>query len=413
MADKFREEIKHLNKQGYQWVGDIFPIAYGHAAPAGFAGKRDEKQRRFNRMVHLSMQPGDASIEEFASGLVVPIPGDSLWCNWLAFGEFQGEYMAESSDGEILRTLAAFHKILDAYEVDRQEFHARMMLRNEQVFEEWLADYAEREGMFVESARRQVLEERKATTRSANGVGGSAIAKRPTALPRHPFSWYEARYAQFSDGIDVIDRNWKQSYEHKRKMIEEAKAEREKTRKTVTGLTISDMNAAGVTYSQLDAKESYRIDDETKEIVIVRTRDGKFLRGTGKFVARLLGEQSEVLKTAKSAPIHANRGTAKQIPSPSVEKAAPKPEMVANEPKKQAKTEKKAAPKPKRAPGRPRKAIDTAKEAVDPLKGVVNPLPEDRSGWKGTRKRRSCVTTKDAYDSASGCLAIGAMFARR
>lgn len=404
---EFRNEIEHLNKQGYQWIGDVYPITYGHVSPAGFAGKPDEKQQRFNRMVHLSQWPHDASKKDFENELVVHIPSDSVWCHWLAFGEFTDEFLAKNTDGMILHTLARFHKIVEAYGCDRQEFYARMLLHNEQADEEWLADYADRSGMTVESARHQIAEERKAITKSANGV---EAASRATRKPRHPFSWYEARYEPYGEGFDPVDRNWKQSYECIREKIEREKAEREKSRKVISGLTIADMNAAGISYSDINDTESYRIDAETKEIIVIRTSTGKFLRGTGKYVARLLdGTEGKQIPVQNEAP-KPKPVVSKPISAPETEKVAPTPKGVTNEPKKAA-TE--AQPEPKKQPVKPQEVVWAPKEEFDPLKGVVNPRPKDKSGWKGTRKRRSCVTTRNAYDSAEGCLAIGAMYARR
>lgn len=44
---------------------------------------------------------------------------------------------------------------------------------------------------------------------------------------------------------------------------------------------------------------------------------------------------------------------------------------------------------------------------------IVDPYPTDTSGWKGTRKRRSCVSKRNTHESMVGCMAIGAMFARK
>lgn len=99
----------------------------------------------------------------------------------------------------------------------------------------------------------------------------------------------------------------------------------------------------------------------------------------------------------KIAPKPTKPVARKAAPKRGVAKVAKKPVAVnRDEPKKP------SAPKVVREP------IDE----VNPLEGVVNRRPKDRSGWAGTRKRRSCVTRKDAWDSAEGCRAIGAMFSR-
>ena len=116
-------------------VSELFPITYGHKAPNGFDCKPDYKQQRFNRMVHLSQWPHDASIAEFNDNLVVHIPSDRIWCHWLAFGKFPDRYMATTKDAEILDTLARFHAITKAYDCDRQEFSARVKFCNELVDE--------------------------------------------------------------------------------------------------------------------------------------------------------------------------------------------------------------------------------------------------------------------------------------
>ena len=285
--DELRKKVDQLKSAGYQWVGDVYPIAHGHVAPAGFAGKPDERQRKFNFMVHVSQSQcrQDATIEDYKAGLVVGIPNDSLWCRWLIDGKLPDWYLGNASDEEILRTLALYHRVVDAFGMDRKEFHTRKFLYNEQVFEEWLVDYAERSGMHVESARNQVREERENRARSCGHVPGEA---RRHGTPRHPSAWYEERYGIYSDEMDPVDHDWTKSYECIRERIEREKVERESERKKQVGLTVSDMNAAGVTYKQLKSTETYRIDMDTKEIIIVRTRDGRFLRGTGKYVARLL-----------------------------------------------------------------------------------------------------------------------------
>ena len=106
------------------------------------------------------------------------------------------------------------------------------------------------------------------------------------------------------------------------------------------------------------------------------------------------------------------------IDAPKPNYRTPEPTPVATKPEpKPMKVTQKPAPKPTPKKAKPRKATTKRKKAApaptvqhNPLDGVVNPRPQDKSGWKGTRKRRSCVTTYDAYDSAAGCLAIGAMF---
>ena len=92
---------------------------------------------------------------------------------------------------------------------------------------------------------------------------------------------------------------------------------------------------------------------------------------------------------------------------PAAKKAVPKRAKAVSEPKKPVAVNKDEPKKPA-AP----KAVREPIEEVNPLEGVVNRRPKDRSGWAGTRKRRSCVTRKDAWDSAEGCRAIGAMFSR-
>lgn len=111
-------------------------------------------------------------------------------------------------------------------------------------------------------------------------------------------------------------------------------------------------------------------------------------------------------KAKKQAEIRPLADSCEPKCAPVTPKVDQVPKHVQNEPKK-------AAQKPKRAPGRPRKAIGTTKETVDSLNGVVNPIQEDRSGWKGTRKRRSCVSKRNTHESVAGCMAIGAMFARK
>lgn len=412
VTDELRNEIDHLNRSGYEWVGDVYPVTYGYVAPEGFGRRPDEKQRKFNFMVHVAQGScrQDATIAQYKAGLVVGIPNDTVWCHWLVNGVFPNDFMADSTDEMILKTLALFHKVVDAYGVDRQEFYARMMLRNEQAFEEWLEDYARREGMFVESARIQVMEERATAARSANRVGGSTPACDMQKEPRHPFSWYEKRYEPYGDGIDVVDHDWRKSYEHIREKIDAEKRRRDSERKEVPGLTIADMHAAGVSYSDIKKTEAYRIDGKTKEIIVVRRSDEKFLRGTGKYVARLIDNApQERHEVASEQPTeHGAKVMAEEPENDVVMPREPAPAQVpANNEAKRTPAQKKSAKKCVARPPKPEK------EPFDPLAGIVNPRPQDKSGWKGTRKRRSCVTTMDAYDSADGCLAIGAMFARK
>lgn len=220
---EFENRVKVLEQFGHKWVGNIYPIAYGEKAPAGFAGIPDEKQQRFNRMVHFSMHPSDASMAEFRNGMVVRIPNDSVWCHWLATGIVPDEFLVNNSDMEIFETFAHFRAVLNAFRCDRAEFHARMMLRNEQVFEEWLEDYAERNGMFVESARFQVMEERANAARSAGSVAGT-VTRKAEGTPRHESSYYESHCTPLVGKHDVIDHDWQKSWEwaHKRNKQEVA-----------------------------------------------------------------------------------------------------------------------------------------------------------------------------------------------
>ena len=110
-------------------------------------------------------------------------------------------------------------------------------------------------------------------------------------------------------------------------------------------------------------------------------------------------------KPQQQAEIRPLVASSKPKCAPATPKVVQVPKSVQNEPK----TAPRTAQKRNQAK---RTVVRAEKEPFDPLKGVVNPRPQDKSGWKGTRKRRSCVTTRNAYDSADGCLAIGAMFAR-
>lgn len=157
-------------------VSDIYPITYGVKEPSGFGGTPDEVQMRFNRLISLSMHPHTASRDEIRDGMVVGIPSDRGWSHWLAFNEVD----ASLTGHRLLEVLAGYKAVLDAIGAaigqpgfGRKDYYARICLRNEQVFEEWLADYAEREGMCVEQARMCVLEERESAARSAGGACGA------------------------------------------------------------------------------------------------------------------------------------------------------------------------------------------------------------------------------------------------
>lgn len=117
--------------------------------------------------------------------------------------------------------------------------------------------------------------------------------------------------------------------------------------------------------------------------------------------------------TAKRTVSKPKAVVSRPFSAPNAEKVEPTPKKAANEPKKAPVAAQEKPSEPKKRPAKPQKVVWAPKEEFDPLKGVVNPRPQDRSGWKGTRKRRSCVTRADAYDSSAGCLAIGAMFARK
>lgn len=110
-------------------------------------------------------------------------------------------------------------------------------------------------------------------------------------------------------------------------------------------------------------------------------------------------------KAQKQAQIRPLVASSKPKCAPATPKVVQVPEQAQNEPK--------TAPKTVQKRNQAKRTVVRAeKEPFDPLKGVVNPRPQDKSGWRGTRKRRSCVTTRNAYDSAEGCLAIGAMLTR-
>ena len=279
-------------------VSDIFPITYGHQAPEGFGGKPDEVQMRFNRVIHHAQHPHDATYAEFDAGIVIAALPDP---HWLAFCEVD----AKLTDEETLRMLAQEKVILDAIgraigqeNFGRKDYSARIELRNEQVFEEWLIDYAERQGMFVESARNDVLEARKAATRSANAVPGASS-----------YEWRKVPELEELDlsGIKVCDpvyHDKRLSHEWTRERIERDKQARKLAAEHSTGLTIKDLNDLSLSYSQIKATETFRA-DETGEVSVVVTKTGKLVRKTGKFVERLIPKAKPTKKAPTAAQIGA------------------------------------------------------------------------------------------------------------
>lgn len=98
------------------------------------------------------------------------------------------------------------------------------------------------------------------------------------------------------------------------------------------------------------------------------------------------------------------------VSAPKAENVAPKHANVANEPEKDTPKPKKSAPKPKK---RTYKRKATTKKQPEKTVVAEDKPHQDTSGWKGTRKRRSCVSKRNTHDAAVGCMAIGAMFARK
>lgn len=261
-------------------VSDLFPVTYGKKAPLGFGGKPDETQRLFNRVTHLAMWPHDASYDEIDAGMVINIPD---WAHWLVSGRLP----ASLSDEAVCRTLALYKAVLDAVGraigVDgfgRRDFLARRLLGNEQVFEEWLADFARREGMSLESARAHVLEARATAASSARSAAGRMEheATRRAEIVDFDLSGYD---------FDPVCHDRKVSYQWTREEIERKKVDAEKARQEAPGLTIRDMNELGISYKDLKSTQSYGV-DENAEVVVTATKTGRILSRTGKFVARIL-----------------------------------------------------------------------------------------------------------------------------
>lgn len=193
-------------------ISEIFPITYGFKAPVGFGGTPDYVQQRFNRVIHLSQWPHDASYDEIDAGLVISIPG---WAHWIAFGELA----TGLNENEVKQALACYKATLDAIanaigvtSFGRCDYYARIQLSNEQVFEEWLADYASREGMAVDVARRSVMEERKNAARAAGRVAGDTSRReyQRAELEDYDLSGYE---------FDPVRRDHRLSYEFIRAQI--------------------------------------------------------------------------------------------------------------------------------------------------------------------------------------------------
>lgn len=264
----------------YRRVSDIFPITYGKKAPSGFGGAPDIVQQRFNRLVHLSIWPHDASYAEIDAGMVVSIP---RWEHWVVFGELPSEL----SDDQVREVLAAYKATLDAIAraigvstFDRHDYHARITLRNELVFEEWLVDFAEREGMFVESARAYIRETQEAAASSARSAVGH--------IEREP-----GRKAEIEDfdlsgyAFDPVCHDRSVSFERTREEIAARKERMAEERKNTRGLTIRDMNELGLSYRDIDGRHGYRIADDA-EVVVVSLKTGKVTGHTGKFVARIV-----------------------------------------------------------------------------------------------------------------------------
>ena len=274
-------------------VSEIFPITYGEKAPAGFGGKPDEVQMRFNRVIHFAQHPHDATYAEFDAGMVIAIPTDPDWTHWLAFCEVDA-----SMSNEKAMMLLAYHKsVLDVIgrvigqdNFGRKDYFARVELHNEQVFEEWLIDYAGRQGMSLEDARADVMEARKAATRSANAVPGSQDIKwrKVPELDELDLSGY--------DGGDAVCHSKWRSHEHTRESLHNPALEQS------TGLTIRDLNDLDLSYSQIKATETFRA-DETGEVSVVVTKTGKLVRKTGKFVERLIQKAKPTKKAPKVAQV--------------------------------------------------------------------------------------------------------------
>ena len=283
MEDEYRRRFRNT---GTRLIVDILPVTYGRKAPAGFGGKPDVIQRKFNLMAHYGRWPQDASYAAYDAGLVVGFPSDPVWCHWLRTGDLKDDFLAFATDEEIVSTLRFYHAILKAYGLSREDFYARMLIRNEQVFEEWLVDYAERQEWDLEYARKDVLEAQKAAARSAGSVPGGCHPK-PKVPARHATKWYLDIDFSDVDASEVIDTSRSMSYEHMREQMESEKAKRESERTEVWGLTVSDMNKLGLDYKQLKKGEGWRVNDDA-EVVVIRYSTGKVIRSTGMRVERLV-----------------------------------------------------------------------------------------------------------------------------
>ena len=411
-----------------QWVGDVFPVTYGHKAPLGFGGVPDVVQQRFNAIIHFSQWHHDATRDEIRAGMVMEIPADRYWTHWLAFNEVDSTL----SDEEVLEMLAGYKAVLDAIgaaigqeRFSRRDYHARVQLRNEQVFDEWLVDYADRNGMWLESARANVLEEQKRRARSCGNACGpwhDDVTWRPVPeLDEIDLSGIKA--------ADPVFHDTELSFERIREDVENRKYDRT----PLPGMTLRDKLEAGIverpkardnrsffeikgieppegfdeTYGsgystrkeRLGVSDDVKTDETEAPKQNPSKRSSKSDRNAVKTAPKAKKSAQEAQKSALKAKIEPV-STPKGAPSAENRKTAAK-----NEPEAP-KVAQKARRRAKQAPKQP------IEEASNPLKGIVNPRPTDRSGWKGTRKRRSCVTSANAYDSAAGCMAIGAYFTR-
>ena len=283
MEDEYRNRFRNT---GTRLIVDILPVTYGKKAPAGFGGRPDEAQRKFNLMVHYAQDPHEASYAAFDAGMVVPLPHDAVWCHWLVTGDLKDEYLAFATDDEIVATLRSYHAIVRAYGMSREEFFARMMIRNEQVFEEWLVDYAKRQEWDLEYARKDVLDAQRAAARNAGSVPAGCRPK-PKVPARHATRWYLDLDFSDVDCSGVVCHARELSYEHTRERIASEKAKCASERAEVWGLTVSDMNKLGLDYKQLKRGEGWRVNDDA-EVVVVRHSTGKVVRSTGMRVERLV-----------------------------------------------------------------------------------------------------------------------------
>lgn len=106
----------------------------------------EERQKRFDRVVHISRLPIDATKEEIEAGLANPLPWGTRNLNELYQGLAQRLGMSV------------------------EEAKSRMEKRNHMVFNDWLLDYAKRLGRPVDEVREEVLKQRKHLSEQCNKV---------------------------------------------------------------------------------------------------------------------------------------------------------------------------------------------------------------------------------------------------